>query len=632
MAIKDPLMFITIEEFKNWKGFNKSLFDEVTTPDSEIRYAIEIASSNIDYLSGFTISKKWPEITPTKFTDNIQTATTHYVNFLLGKGVEYARGQASIGQGGITYSQNNPEDPYYIVPQVFNYLKEINEYPTMKGFDLNVSSKQNWFKKFMGSGGEQNPWEIYLQTLNLKSSDPRTKISITHPKNIMGSVVDIDTTGIKSFDNLTTLELFNKYFSNDTMKLVDGKEGQEKKVISANSSGESLWEVDKDNPNFIKPKDYKGIDVNGKRIIDVGTPTFLSDATTKVYVDNLLDKKQNKLIAGENITIDKETNTISATGGSSESLWEVDPNSPNIIQPKEKRIITSNNTRIVDIGEPEQEKDATTKQYVDNLLDKKQDKEKWLIVATSVINGVNQTITYDCKENRRYRIWFNYGIRRQSLILSDIYIYEEFIYSKGSNTELTFDINHSQPYLICNRTNTPIFTWLAGNTRNGNLWKLEELEENNENIYKITSNTLNIISPNKINMNKPIKIISNNLETNEIEENCWDIELKNNPIPSIPKWKEVGTKININHIKYTFKSNTKYKIYYNFESQTSSKKFAFMCKEFLYGELNKEVQTLDWDNINGRIMLSLQMQNDTIAIVSDPTRFGQLLKLEELQE
>ncbi|BDT02599.1 hypothetical protein [Spiroplasma ixodetis] len=53
---------------------------------------------------------------------------------------------------------------------------------------------------------------------------------------------------------------------------------------------------------------------------------------------------------------------------------------------------------------------------------------------------------------------------------------------------------------------------------------------------------------------------------------------KKQPSPSIPQWKEVGTKVNINHIKYTFKSNTKYKIYYNFESQTSSKKFAFMCK------------------------------------------------------
>ncbi|WP_425376749.1 hypothetical protein [Spiroplasma endosymbiont of Aleiodes alternator] len=150
----------------------------------------------------------------------------------------------------------------------------------MKGFNLDVSPKQNWFKKFMGTGGEQNPWEIYLQSNNIKSSDNRTKITISHPKNIMGSVVDIDTRGI-------TTEISN-----------------------------SLWEVNKDNPNFIVPKDNKGIDVNGKRIIDVSTPTFLSDATTKEYVDNLLDKKQDKLIAGENIKID-ENNKISATGGSS---------------------------------------------------------------------------------------------------------------------------------------------------------------------------------------------------------------------------------------------------------------------------------------------------------------------------
>ncbi|WP_174481464.1 hypothetical protein [Spiroplasma endosymbiont of Danaus chrysippus] len=375
---------------------------------------------------------------------------------------------------------------------------------------------------------------------------------------------------------------------------------------------------------------YQGIDTPTEFIAEESTER---DYYTKIETNNLLDKKQNKLIAGENITIDKETNTISATGGSSESLWEVDPNSPNIIQPKEKRIITSNNTRIVDIGEPEQEKDATTKQYVDNLLDKKQDKEKWLIVATSVINGVNQTITYDCKENKRYRIWFNYGIRRQTLILSDIYIYEEFIYSKGSNTELTFDINHSQPYLICNRTNTPIFTWLAGNTRNGNLWKLEELEENNENIYKITSNTLNIISPNKINMNKPIKIISNNLETNEIEENCWDIELKNNPIPSIPKWKEVGTREKNKwdnwQITYDFKENKHYRVYYSWSIYNP----VYTIQEFIITDkkiAGVQIQTFN-DSAN-IVILSVQHAKLITIYTGKGNLKGNVWKLEELQE
>ncbi|WP_342253792.1 hypothetical protein [Spiroplasma endosymbiont of Zeiraphera isertana] len=84
----------------------------------------------------------------------------------------------------------------------------------------------------------------------------------------------------------------------------------------------SLWEVDQDNTNFIKPKDDKGIDANSKRIIDVGTPTFLSDASTKEYVDRKIDEecgyldtiKQNKLTAGKNITIYDDI--ISANGGS----------------------------------------------------------------------------------------------------------------------------------------------------------------------------------------------------------------------------------------------------------------------------------------------------------------------------
>ncbi|WP_338978631.1 hypothetical protein [Spiroplasma endosymbiont of Panzeria rudis] len=591
MAIKDPLMFITIEEFKNWKGFNKSLFDEVTTPDSEIRYAIEIASSNIDFLSGFTISKKWPEINSTKFTDNIQTATTHYVNFLLGKGVEYARGQASIGQGGITYSQNNPEDPYYIVPQVFNYLKEINEYPTMQGFNLDVSPKQNWFKKFMGNGGEQNPWEIYVPFTNIKSSDDRTKITITHPKNIMGSVLDIDTTGIKSSDS------------------------------------HSLWEIDKDNPNFIKPKDYKGIDVNGKRIIDVGTPTFLSDATTKVYVDNLLDKKQNKLTAGENIKIDEKTNTISAIGGSTDltdyykkeevdkKLEDTKAQFPiafqiNAVSQEIPNLETTNKTVVGSINENK------------TNIDKKQDKENWKIIGESINN----------REYNNFKLWFDKLYRvlitweKPPFNQVNTRIIVEFKTGKylggkaGDKIFLTqgeIDGIEANLYLVVVNANNFKLIIEGANEKYGNIFSLEELQ-----------NTI------KVNI-LPLNIISKTLNIKLLEKDAFNIELKDippKPSPSGSNWKEVGTKVNINHIKYTFKSNTKYKIYYNFESQTSSKKFAFMCKEFLYGELNKEVQTLDWDNINGRIMLSLQMQNDTIAIVSDPTRFGQLLKLEELQE
>ncbi|WDA53898.1 MAG: hypothetical protein PPFGHCPK_01277 [Spiroplasma endosymbiont of Drosophila atripex] len=217
--------------------------------------------------------------------------------------------------------------------------------------------------------------------------------------------------------------------------------------------------------------------MSNKQITSLGIPTSPSDATTKQYVDDKVNIKQDKLTAGENIKIDEETNTISATGGSADLT------------------------------------DYYKKEETNKLLDDKMDKEH-----------------------------FKYAF------------------------------------------------------------------------------SINTIGTEILNLETTDKTIAGAI--NEL----------NKKQPHIPQWKEVGTKVNINHIKYTFKSNTKYKIYYNFESQSSIKKFAFICKEFLYGELNTDIQTLDWDKVNDRIMVSLQMQNDTIAIVSDPTRYGQLLKLEELQE
>ncbi|WP_338986796.1 hypothetical protein [Spiroplasma endosymbiont of Dasysyrphus albostriatus] len=621
MAIKDPLMFITIEEFKNWKGFNKSLFDEVTTPDSEIRYAIEIASSNIDFLSGFTISKKWPEINPTKFTDNIQTATTHYVNFLLGKGVEYARGQASIGQGGITYSQNNPEDPYYIVPQVFNYLKEINEYPIMQGFNLNVSSKQNWFKKFMGNGGEQNPWEIYVQFTNIKSSDDRTKITITHPKNIMGSVVDIDTRGIKSFDNLTTLELFTKYFSNDTMKLVDGKEGQEKKVISA-TGGNSLWEINIDNPNFIKSKDDKGISANDKRIIDVGTPTFLTDATNKVYVDDLLDKKQDKI---DNLQ-DKIFNNKDDKDSTRRLVNEIIKTNVG-----GKTLIYRNNPVITD------DLDIPNKKYIDDKIDKKQDKENWVVIGKKVDNRTWDNFNIDL--NKTYRVfitWHRNAPEQNGYPLMLLFKSAKAV-GTGTWTLLIGKIDNKDASLILK----------ADYTKSTNKWSLFikceidggaifSFEELKENTYQITSNTLNITSPSVINIDKPIKINSKSLETNEIEENNWDIELKNNPptpSPTIPQWKEVGTreknKLDNWQITYDFQENKHYRIYYSWSIYNP----VYTIQEFII--TNKKIAGVQIQTFNDSaniVILSVQHAKLITIYTGKGNLKGNVWKLEELQE
>ncbi|WP_458257500.1 hypothetical protein [Spiroplasma endosymbiont of Dactylopius coccus] len=242
---------------------------------------------------------------------------------------------------------------------------------------------------------------------------------------------------------------------------------------------------------------YQGIDTPTEFIAEENTER---DYYTKLETNNLLDKKQDKLIAGENIKIDEKTNTISATGGSGESLWLIDPNSPNIIQPKEKRIITSNNTRIVYIADPTQPQDAVNlrtlnknipdltdyykKEEVDKELEDKIDKTqfqyafvlntfgteianletndktiagainelikkikdlkigKWKDVAFNIsTTGIkNQEIRYDCKENKLYRIWFNLNPRQQKIILPDIYTFTDFVYSLGSGIPQTVTV------------------------------------------------------------------------------------------------------------------------------------------------------------------------------------------------
>lgn len=280
MAIKDPILFITIEEFKEWKGFNELLFDKVTTPDNEIWFAISVASNNINYLSGFTISKKWPEITQTDFTDNIQTATAHYVRFLLTKDVDYLRGQGSISQSGLTYSETNPEDPYFIPPEVFNCLRKIKEYPNIKGFNLKgiEPQKNNYFNKFISNCGEDSPLNEYILYNNIKSLDPRTKITITHPQNILRPIVNIDTNSIKTIDNLQTNELFTKYFSNDAFELVDGKLEQQSKVINISGNVPNI---------LINEATYDTLKTDNKTISGAINENLVGNRRTYEYTRNL---------------------------------------------------------------------------------------------------------------------------------------------------------------------------------------------------------------------------------------------------------------------------------------------------------------------------------------------------------
>ncbi|WP_342217613.1 hypothetical protein [Spiroplasma endosymbiont of Amphimallon solstitiale] len=385
--------------------------------------------------------------------------------------------------------------------------------------------------------------------------------------------------------------------------------------LNVDSNIDSLWEVDKDNLNFVKLKDNKGIIANSKRIIDVGTPTFETDGTNKEYVDNLIEQKQDKLIAGENIKIDEKTNTISANG---ESLWEIDPNSSNIIQPKEKRLITANNKRIVNIGEPEQDKDATTKKYVDDKVNTKQDKEIWKVISKSKNN--REWDTFEINFNTVYRVIITLdelpvnqaNIKHKVEFKTGNYLGGDYLLAKfkikDEDVILTLTVRESS-------FNCSLYL-KGGDINYGAILSLEELQ-----------NTI------KVDVTPKIKINSKSLETNEVEENCWDIELPNNPTPSPnnQQWKDVGTREKNKwdnwQITYDFIVNKHYRVYYSWSIYNP----VYTIQEFIITD-NKiagvPIQTFN-DSVN-IVILSVQHAK-LITIYSGKGNLkGNIWKLEEL--
>ncbi|WP_375317508.1 hypothetical protein [Spiroplasma endosymbiont of Virgichneumon dumeticola] len=167
----------------------------------------------------------------------------------------------------------------------------------------------------------------------------------------------------------------------------------------------------------------------------------------------------------------------------------------------------------------------------------------------------------------------------------------------------------------------------------GKIYSLEE--EIKENTYNITSNTLDITSPEVINIDKPIKINSKSLETNEIEDNCWDIELKDNPAPkpcTCPQWKEVAVSTDLVTINYNLKNNKYYRVFYNGRTRdliTNIGKGTHEIKEFYYQD-NENAFILGIFNMMLSVM-PMYIKNNGVSLYTGAP-WCNLWKLEELQE
>lgn len=576
MPIKEPLLFISIEDFKNWKGFDKLLFENVTNSNENIWFAISIASSNIDYLSGFAISKKWPEQTITTFTDNVQTATAHYVRFLCTKGVDYTRGQASMAQGGIVYSESNPNDPYYIPPEVFNYLRNINEYTAFQGFNLDVKPKTNFFSKFLSNKGESNPLENYLQITNVISSNKSITIKQEHPVNIMGTVLDITTnSGLEVDDNSFNL-------TNNKLFLEDTKVFNRFTTDLQNTNFDSLVTTNKTLIGAINEINAKITPSTGtKNTFDFYFQITQIDATTP---GNAVNRLFGKFILTQKPIVNLYT-------------------------------FSSRNLAEEYIATMAYEKLGTSFFVHDTSLP---NQTTWLSLNGVWTNGTKlisrlRGIKTEEKTNQ-YIIYFQDGSDTPATLTLDV---------TPIVTVNPSDITPSMaPIMPQIDSSTYVPDPESFKTDSGWLKLQDELVKKRfgvDNKQNINDDNLKTIDKTIVGATNELKdeIIKERLRINQVYELCKKIEV----------WKEVGKKIDGDKlIDYVFVVGKKYRLYYTFQLDN----IGYIYNELVftyYRDLIDENSHRLLEDVNGSIFIEhFEGQNCTISVTS-----GAVLKLEELQ-
>ncbi|WP_338956685.1 MULTISPECIES: hypothetical protein [unclassified Spiroplasma] len=378
-------------------------------------------------------------------------------------------------------------------------------------------------------------------------------------------------------------------------------------------------------------KKYTPIIHNIYQYQGTGTPTeFIAeenterDYYTKLETNNLLDKKQDKLIAGTNITID-ENNKISASGGKIDltdyyKKEEVDKK----LEDTEKKFPVAFQLNAVSQEIPNLETINKTVAGAINEnkanIDKKQDKEIWKVISKSKNN--REWDTFEINFNTVYRVIITLdelpvnqaNIKHKVEFKTGNYLGGDYLLAKfkikDEDVILTLTVRESS-------FNCSLYL-KGGDINYGAILSLEELQ-----------NTI------KVDVTPKIKINSKSLETNEVEENCWDIELPDNPTPSPnnQQWKDVGTREKNKwdnwQITYDFIVNKHYRVYYSWSIYNP----VYTIQEFIITD-NKiagvPIQTFN-DSVN-IVILSVQHAK-LITIYSGKGNLkGNVWKLEELQE
>ncbi len=362
--------------------------------------------------------------------------------------------------------------------------------------------------------------------------------------------------------------------------------------------------------------------------IDFGTIPFTGDKDippvkyVHKFIDEKISKKQDKLIAGENIHI-SDTNVISATGGNEPpnldnyyTKPEVDEKLKNKVDSSQFKFAFMANA----LGTDNPDLLTTDKTIVggmNELLDKKQDKENWTIIGKSISN--REYGDFQLGFYKLYRTYITWEKPPFNQVTTKIKVefktggflggYNDTFFltiGKIENEEVTLSLK------VINHNFSLIMT--GGNAKYGNIFSLEELQ-----------NTV------KVNIIKPFKINSKSLKTNEIDENNWDIELKENPPTPCPcpKWKDVAISLGTT-ISYKLKPNTYYKIFYDLNNVSNSNmgKYPMQTIEIFWQETSLSYWVCFLPSLRRTSSINIA-NNNFIKLITDQ---GYLWKLQELQE
>jgi hypothetical protein len=229
MGISIPKI-ITIDEFKGSEIYDIALGDDtVAYSDNFILEAISMATMNMDQLSGFQLMKNIDTLEQSDL-DYVKFGACKYVNHLLRKGPEYLRGSGASTLGGANFSQTNPDDPYYIPPEVWTALQKVGmladfvvgnfKTPATATSGFSYTTRGDKFFEdgnFAVTVREGNAW--YVRYDRVQSSDNTVKISLGNDVDRKVLNITLNTDGIISA--LESNTSFKNIVLSATMKNID---------------------------------------------------------------------------------------------------------------------------------------------------------------------------------------------------------------------------------------------------------------------------------------------------------------------------------------------------------------------------------------------------------------------------